>query len=100
MRDKILNWFLGVFDNSQGGGSMRKIIAIILVAPLLAISTIYLILLWKGRYNLDFAETLIEYFLIAILTLLGMVQVQGMFSKKTPPLPPIEPPKEEEKKPD
>lgn len=99
MRDKFWNWLLGVFDNNPGGGSMRKIQAVIILLFVAAIHTVYMVMLSKGKFDLTFGWNLVlaDYTMIGLL--LGLIFAEQVirFLKGGPP---EEPKKEEEKKPE
>lgn len=103
MNNKLFRWFLGLFDNSPDGASMRKVVTVWIMILVNRIHNKYLnfqVSSEKGDFT--FAQTLVYVDYLMIGLLLGMIVFQDIMKLKMFGREDSKPdqPKEEEKRPE
>jgi hypothetical protein len=81
MENKFVKWFLGFFDNSPDGGSMRKLVAVWFMVLITLIHGKYLRYTISGKQEADFefAGTLFYIDVVMVGLLLSLIMAEQLF---------------------
>lgn len=88
--NKAIRWFMGLWENAEGGLSMRKVISVWIMVLITRLHNKYLnYQISKEGGNFDFAETILYVDYAVVLMLLGLILFQDIlklkFGTKEPP---------------